>query len=438
MIEGNLHLTHGFACGGWLPHIVPQWAQQQQQSFGFLSPTVPPHSTPQDHFALQAFVAGMRYGGTASPNPSVGCVVVKDGQILASGCTRPWKDWHAEREAFATLDHQDLRGADVYVTLEPCTHTGYQPPCVELFKDRGIRRVYVSRTDPNPAVCGQGIRALESFGIDVHIGFLHKEVTAWNLPFFVQSQYKRPMIALKWAQSLDGCLADDASGSQWISTPVSRQYTHWLRRKYDAVMVGCHTFLTDTPQLDARLVESQTTRDPLRIIVDPKAQIALCSKDKQNMLKKKSFTKNLKTLFLIDENMIRDVLSSLSDWCAELRNSPHIMMLPIKKVHAAPPAGCLVESLQTEPVAAFLGRPLQSILVEGGGRTLGPFLQEKLFDMAHVFVAPLLVGGEKHRIAYPSTVLPRALRMHTLVQERFDQDVLMELVPDPVLNDFFL
>ena len=289
MSEINPNLQAGFSFGGWLPQILPELrSRYPAPSLGLLN-------TRQTHeyFQFQAFLAGMRNGSIANPNPSVGCVIVKGLDVLASGCTHVWKGLHAEAEAFAQIQGQNLEGAHVYLTLEPCTHFGNQPPCVEFFREKGIKKVFISRADSNPLVKGKGIGMLKEFGINVEIGMLDREVTAWNYPFFVQQKFSRPMIALKWAQSLDGCLADDNNGSKWISGPISRKYTHWLRQKYDAILIGASTFLQDTPSLDVRDIELFSKRDPIRIIFDPKAKIFFCSKDEQIVLNKKSFTKIL-------------------------------------------------------------------------------------------------------------------------------------------------
>lgn len=438
----NPNLKRGFSFGGWLPAIIAELKAD------FPEPYENNRHLPlsEDFFHFQAFLAGMGKGALANPNPSVGCVIVQNNRIISTGCTHAWKGIHAERDAFNKVQGQNLEGAHIYLTLEPCTHFGNQPPCLDLFHNRGIHKVFISRLDANPLVKGKSIGVLKNWGIDVKIGALAKEVTAWNYPFFTQQKYNRPMIALKWAQSLDGCLADDKYGSQWISGPISRKYTHWLRQKYDAVLVGGATFLIDTPILDVRDIELEGKRDPLRIIFDPKASIFFCTKDKQNMLKKKSFTKNVKTLFLIDQNMIREVLSSSAEWSIELQASPDIKILPLKREFYFYTAKDVLETLDNRELYEFFGRPLQSILVEGGPRILSLFMQDELFDIAHVFTAPFVLGGlhnklyaQTHEVfkKSPSLEISTVKRMQLIAHERLGHDVLMEMIPSGRFEDIF-
>ena len=440
MIEINPNLQQGFSFGGWLPKIIPELQAN------FKPPYEDNSNSPQsdEFFQFQAFLAGMENASIANPNPSVGCIIVKNNRIIASGCTQAWKGVHAEQEAFNKLQGQSLEGAHVYLTLEPCTHFGNQPPCIDLFRNKGISKIVIARPDLNPEVNNKGIGTLIEMGIDVRIGLLAKEVTAWNYPFFIQQKNNRPLIALKWAQSLDGCLADDSNGSQWISGPLSRKYAHWLRQKYDAVLVGGATFLTDAPSLDVRDIEHFPKRNPLRMVFDPKARIFFCTKDEQIILKKKSFTKNIKTLFLIDQNMIREVLSSSSEWCRELRASANIKILPIKSELGFYSAKDVLESVKHPEFIEFFERPLQSIFVEGGPCLLSMFIQDELFDVAHVFTAPFVLGGVRNKLFAQSNEVfkkshPREIltvkRWQLIAQERLGNDTLMEMVPDSRFAD---
>jgi diaminohydroxyphosphoribosylaminopyrimidine deaminase/5-amino-6-(5-phosphoribosylamino)uracil reductase len=431
MSEINLNLQRGFVFGGWLPEIVSEIHNIRN----FINDNV---GYEKEYFQFQAFLSGMENAAISNPNPSVGCVIVKNNQIISTGCTQEWGGLHAERVAFKKLEGHDLSGTEVYLTLEPCTHHGRQPPCLELFRNRGIKKVYISRSDLNPVVKNNGIRALQEMGIDVEVGFLEKEVTVWNLPFFIQQLKKRPMVALKWAQSLDGCFADDYDSSHWISGSYSRQYTHWLRQKYDAILVGAGTFLKDTPLLDVRDISHAKKRDPIRIVFDPKASIFFCDKNMQNMLKKNSLIKNTKTLFLINQNMIRDVLSSSSQWCLELNTSANIKILPIKSELNFYSAKDVLDSLNGTEFLEFFGRPLQSIFVEGGPRLLSMFIQDEFFDALHVFTAPFVLGGKKHKLFsnnqksfknYSTKALSTVKRWELIAQERLGNDALMEMMP---------
>ena len=441
MSEINLNLQPGFTFGGWLPHIIsgeePSFSLEDNSQL----------SKFKEFFQIKAFLAAMKYASLANPNPSVGCVIVKNNQIISSGCTQIWKGLHAEKEAFDQVKGVDLKGADVYLTLEPCTHFGNQPPCIDLFRNRGINKVYISRADSNPIVKNNGIKILKEIGIDVEIGFFSKEVTAWNFPFFVQQKFQRPMIALKWAQSLDGCLADDLSCSKWISGEESRRYTHWLRQKYDSILVGARTFLTDLPSLDVRHIDTPYKRNPLRIVFDPKGSVLFCTKNEQNLVRENLFRKNSKTLFLIDKNMIREALSSSSEWSIELHASEMVKILPIINNELGNyRAQDVVESMSHPEIVEFFGRPLQSIFIEGGARLLTLFIQDELFDLAHVFLAPFILGGTQHKLfSQEKEVFKRSLlreiatvpRFQLIANERLGSDTLLEMTPKQRFSDVF-
>lgn len=422
----SLRLDKGFTFGGWLPSILsaphPEIATAAQLG---------QYDEHDQKFMFQAFLAGMKNASIANPNPSVGCVIVKDNKILAEGCTDVWGGKHAERNAFLKVTDNDLIGCSVYVTLEPCTHYGRQPDCISMFKNKGIKKVVVSRRDINPIVNNFGINELKRMGIEVQVGCLSNEVTAWNYPFFVQQKLDRPMIALKWAQSLDGCFADDFSNSKWISGESSRIYTHWLRQKYDAIMVGARTVLTDHPSLDVRNIEHDFKRNPLKIIFDPTASVFFSSEDTQNVLRQKTFQKNTRTLFLVDENVIKSIFANSSNWCVELRNSCEIKIVPLCKQGEFYSAQEILSCLKQPEVNEFLGRPLQSILLEGGPRLLTLFAREDFFDVAHTFVAPFVIGGARHRLfaKTQNRILSSIHRWKLLVNEQLGDDILMEMIP---------
>jgi diaminohydroxyphosphoribosylaminopyrimidine deaminase/5-amino-6-(5-phosphoribosylamino)uracil reductase len=189
-----------------------------------------------------ALMESMEGVGRASPNPAVGAVLVRDGRLLSKGATLAYGDRHAERVALdAVSDRQLLRGASCYVTLEPCAGTGKQPPCTDALLAAGIRRIVVGALDPHPKAAGQGLKALAQAGITVETNVLGGECRAFLFPFLAYQQLQRPVVIGKWAQTLDGHLADDHGHSQWISGKKARAYTHWLRQKYDAILVGVGT-----------------------------------------------------------------------------------------------------------------------------------------------------------------------------------------------------
>jgi len=423
-------LTPGFSLGGWIPAAVPDMPHP---------PASPRLEDDADkYFMFQAILTSMQNGHISSPNPAVGCVITKNNTIIARGCTRAWGDWHAERVAFSQVSEEDLQGSTIYLTMEPCTHTGRQPPCVTLFKNKGISRVVIAQIDPNPLVHNQGIRALQSYGIKVDVGPLASEARAWNSPFAVEKTGGGPFIAIKWAQSIDGCLADDENGWQWITGPFARKYTHWLRQKYDAIMVGASTVLNDFPSLDVRDIFLPSPRAPLKIIFDPKGHSFFCSAEIQKQLLPKTFKENTKKVFLIEKNMVQRIFKCVEEWCVYLRSSPEVLIVPLHKKSESITSTDILDCLRDANIESFLGRPLQSVFVEGGPRLLSLFVDGNDFDVAHVFFAPFVLGGVKNRMFstnHSSTFahMPRRIgnvkRWHTVATCPLGSDVLVEMVP---------
>ena len=388
---------------------------------GPLDAVTPPSPDPSldHHWMLEAFRTSMSGIGISNPNPAVGCVIVDSkGTEISRGFTHRFGDIHAERDALLQVqDINRLQDATLYVTLEPCSHQGNQPPCVDLILSSPIRRVVISQTDPNPTVNGTGIQKLIVAGKEVHVGIYAQETTAWNFPFFIQQILKRPCIALKWAQTLDGQLADDSQTSQWITGPTARAYTHWLRQRYDAILVGARTLLTDLPQLTARDCREPRQHSPLPIIFDPKG---ICfgpdfGPDTGTLLSHR------KAVVVTAESTL---LKHSSSWVCTQKN---ILILTIPGKHL----GKELKNVMTRPeLSSFLGRPFQSVLVEGGPQTLSLFLQENAADILHVFVAPLLTGGQKNRISQkpPQNLLHAAHRYHLAATSQLGQDCVMELI----------
>lgn len=212
--------------------------------------------------------------GLTEPNPRVGCVIHGPcGRLLGRGHTQAAGDAHAEVMALraAQAGGHDLRGATVYVTLEPCSHHGRTPPCASALIAAGVGRVVVAVGDPNPQVAGQGIEALRRAGIAVHVGLLAEPARELNIGFFSRMVRGRPWLRLKVAASLDGRTALDDGRSQWITSPEARADGHAWRKRAGAVLTGIGTVRDDNPRLDVRLVP--TTRQPLRVVVDSRLEI---------------------------------------------------------------------------------------------------------------------------------------------------------------------
>jgi diaminohydroxyphosphoribosylaminopyrimidine deaminase / 5-amino-6-(5-phosphoribosylamino)uracil reductase len=208
-----------------------------------------------------------------TPNPRVGCVIVKDGRVIGEGHTQPAGQAHAEVQALADAAQRgnDVRGATVYVTLEPCSHFGRTPPCSDALIKDGIGRVVAAMQDPNPLVGGQGLAKLQAAGIDTACGILEQEAREMNIGFFSRMERGKPWVRLKAAASLDGKTALFNGRSQWITSQEARDDGHWWRARACAILTGIGTVNEDDPQMNVRAVS--TPRQPRRIVVDSKLQI---------------------------------------------------------------------------------------------------------------------------------------------------------------------
>jgi diaminohydroxyphosphoribosylaminopyrimidine deaminase/5-amino-6-(5-phosphoribosylamino)uracil reductase len=208
-----------------------------------------------------------------TPNPRVGCVIVKDGKILGEGFTQPAGQSHAEVQALNDAANRglDVRGATAYVTLEPCSHHGRTPPCADALIRSGIARVVAAITDPNPLVAGQGLAKLQAAGIEVASGVMEDAAREMNIGFFSRMQRGKPWVRMKAAASLDGKTALHNGRSQWITSSAARDDGHWWRARACAILTGIGTVEEDDPQLNVRAVG--TPRQPQRIVIDSRLQI---------------------------------------------------------------------------------------------------------------------------------------------------------------------
>ena len=207
--------------------------------------------------------------GRVSPNPMVGCVVVRDGVIVSEGYHQQFGHNHAERNALFRLD--EARGATLYVSLEPCSHHGHTPPCADLVVERGVRRVVCCNDDPNPLVDGGGFRKLEAAGIEVVRHVLEAEGRELNRRFFTFMEKRRPYVILKWAESRDGYMAPSADGGYWISTQRQNRINHRWRTEEAAILVGSGTYLRDHPSLTPRHYLGPS---PLPVVLDRRSRLA--------------------------------------------------------------------------------------------------------------------------------------------------------------------
>lgn len=296
-----------------------------------------------------------------SPNPLVGALIVKDGEVIAEGYHRRFGGAHAEVEAIRRA-RGPVKGATLYVNLEPCCHWGKTPPCVEAILQSGIEEVVIGNIDPNPQVGGKGIQFLREHGLRVRTGVLEAEGRELNRAYFKYHEEGLPFVTLKYAQSLDGRIATSTGDSRWISSERARRFAHRLRAIHDAVLVGIGTVLADDPQLTVRMIKG---RNPLRVIIDSHLRIPQEAKVLQG---------DAPTL-----------IATAS-------------VAPKEKAQALRQMGIEVVEVGGERVELsrllkeLASRGVLSLLVEGGQGVITSFLREGLADELVVIVAPLLIG----------------------------------------------
>ena len=312
-------------------------------------------------FMNRALELAERGRGYVEPNPLVGAVVVRDGQIVGEGWHEKFGQAHAEVIALNRAG-ENARGATLYVTLEPCCHHGKTPPCTEAVIRSGIRRVVASMLDPFPPVAGKGESILREAGVAVEVGLGGPAAHRLNAPYLMLLRAGRPWIHGKWAMTLDGKIASFTGSSQWVTSEPARAKVHKLRGQMDAIIIGRGTLVADDPLL--------TARPPGPRIA---TRIVLTSGDKP-----------------------------LPDDCQLLRTvdqAPVMVVTKQENVEKMAPwakRGCEILTLPIATLLAELGRRrMTNVLVEGGPGVLGAFLDERLIDEVHAFIAPKLIGGDK-------------------------------------------
>ncbi|TKB28103.1 bifunctional diaminohydroxyphosphoribosylaminopyrimidine deaminase/5-amino-6-(5-phosphoribosylamino)uracil reductase RibD [Desulfopila sp. IMCC35006] len=322
-----------------------------------------------NHFMRLALREAAKGLGRTSPNPCVGAVIVKDGKVLGKGYHKkagtPHAEIHALRNAAASV-----RGATLYVTLEPCNHTGRTPPCSRAVLEAGIVRVVIGMTDPNPLVNGGGIEFLRSHRIEVISGVLEQECAALNHPFVKHITEGTPWVIMKAGVSLDGRLNYQAGQTGWITGAQSVRAVHKLRDRVDAILVGRKTVEIDNPSLTTRLGRG-SAKDPIRIILDTDLATPVASR-------------------------VYHLESKAPTWIVCATDAPDakkeafqeigIRLLKLPRTETGVDLRSLLKVLGQENIC--------SLLVEGGAMVHGAFLREKLFDYAHLFYAPLFAGSQ--------------------------------------------
>lgn len=322
------------------------------------------------HQALMrvALELARRGQGRTSPNPAVGALLVRGGEIIASGFHAYAGADHAEVAALRKVDFA-AAGCDLYSTLEPCDHHGRTGPCTEAILRAGIRRVFVGALDPNPIVSGRGLRRLERAGVEVRRGVLEAECTALNEAFNFAIVHRRPFVVLKAALSLDGRIATRAGDSKWISSELSRRRVHTLRDELDAVLVGVGTVLADDPLLTARLPGA---RSPVRVVLDSELRTPLQAKLVRT-------AREARTLILCTRR-------------AQAKAERALVERGVEVVRVRSGGDGRVDLRAALQV--LHARELSSVLVEGGAAVHGALVDARLVNKVVLFMAPILIGGE--------------------------------------------
>lgn len=326
-------------------------------------------SQADEEFMRRALQLARREQGRVEPNPMVGCVLVRNGRIVGEGAHRRFGGPHAEVNALKESGGA-AKGATAYVTLEPCCFFGKTPPCTDALISAGLSRVVAATRDPNPRVSGKGLRTLRAAGISVASGLLANEARRLIAPFDKRMKTGRPWVILKWAQSLDGVIATRAGDSKWISDEASRAHAHRERGRVDAIAVGINTLLRDDPALTCRACRPR--RSATRVVFDCELRTPVSAQ-------------------LVRTADQTPTILFCSRGAAKRRES-----LLTK-------AGCRVlrvsqtgGRLSLTAVLDSLGKAdMTNLIVEGGGTLIGQFVDRRLADEVHVYVAPIVLGGER-------------------------------------------
>ncbi len=342
--------------------------------------------------------------GQVSPNPAVGAVVVKDGEVVGQGYTQPPGSGHAEVMALKQAGEK-ARGGVMYVTLEPCCHYSRTPPCTQAIITAGISEVHMAMLDPNPLVSGRGKDELEREGIKTYVGEYDgeaKEINEAYIKFIITGM---PFVTAKFAVSLDGKIATKNGNSEWISGSEARKYVHCLRYTADAIMAGANTVIADDPHLTCRYggKGGRVKKQPLRVIVDGRGRTPSTAQ---------IFSEPGKVLLVLGEFVKPANKETLVQVGAEL------LELPSEEGIVD-----LVSLLK-----ALGEREITSILVEGGGILLGSLFDRRLVDKVIAFIAPIIIGGEEAKTAVAGKGVDKvieAIKLERISVEKFGEDLMI-------------
>ena len=308
--------------------------------------------------------------GYTDLNPLVGCVVVKEDQIIATGYHERYGGYHAERNALLGLSREEAKGAELYVTLEPCCHYGKTPPCTEIIIEKGIKKVYIGAMDNNPLVAGKGVAQLKEAGVEVETGILKEECEKSNEVFFHYMQTKLPFVAMKYAMTLDGKIACESGDSKWVTSEESRNQVQLLRKEYKGIMVGIETVLADDPLLTCRI---EPACNPVRIICDSRLRLPLDSQIVKTAHEVRTYVAYAKGAVIEKEKKEQLALAGIKLLCAGQGSQLDVSLL--------------IKLLSEEGI--------NGILLEGGGTLNASMLRAGLVSRVYAYLAPKFVMGQQ-------------------------------------------
>jgi len=363
------------------------------------------HEASDDDFMRLALRLARRAMGRTSPNPMVGAVIVNAGRVVGRGYHRYAGGAHAEVEALRQAGAR-ARGATLYVTLEPCNHTGRTPPCCDAIIAAGVSRVMAAMRDPNPITNGRGISRLRGAGISVRVGLLAQEARALNEPFCKAMTTGLPWVVAKVGQSLDGKIATARGESRWITSPTARRLGHAWRARVDAILVGINTVLRDDPRLTARGGGASRRHHPVKVILDGRLRLPLSAR----CLSAASPAPTLVATTMSPRHPKARALQA---------RGVEIITLPAERGRV--PLRRLCRRLAA--------RGLHSVLIEGGGEVLASAFAQRLVDRIDFCVAPILIGGRVAPSALGGIGIPRladAIRLADVVYRPIGPDLHVE------------
>jgi diaminohydroxyphosphoribosylaminopyrimidine deaminase / 5-amino-6-(5-phosphoribosylamino)uracil reductase len=355
--------------------------------------------THQDYMK-RAMQLALKARGATCPNPMVGAVLVKNGRIIAEGYHARCGEAHAEIVALDKAGEK-ARGATLYVTLEPCSHFGRTPPCVNSVLESGVKKVVIGMKDPNPLVNGKAIAMLKRKGIAVQVGVLEKELQRMNEDFVKYITTKMPFAVLKSAQTIDGKIATARGQSKWITSQGSRDHARRLRNQFSAILVGIDTVLKDDPLLTAADPKKRLTK----IVVDSALRIPLNA----NLFKNTA----------PDNVIVATIANAPKAQFAALQRKATVLVVPAKGSRVD------LKSLFKE----LAKRRISSILIEGGAKVAGDALKNGLVDKVTIFIAPKILGDTEARSSvagFKINHVDQSVRLKDWSVQHIGEDLLIE------------